>query len=173
MIRPMTQEDLLARRRMSRLAEDLKNAGVCPTCRHFETGGIYPDATDRTFYEDDIIACMLEAYPRAPGHVILLVKQHYEDITELPLPVALQVWPIVHAVIQALKSVLKAEKVYICSMCDGKRNHFHLQLIPRLAGDNIIGSKRFVQTRGVFDENCAHVINKLKNAMSQILISEK
>jgi len=164
-VRPMTHEDALARQRMSRSAEELKNAGVCPTCRHFETGGVYPHADARTFYEDETIVCMLEAFPRARGHAILLVKPHYEDVSELPLPVAMQLLPVVHAAIQALKSVLAAEKVYLCSMCDGKRNHFHLQLIPRLSGDNMMGSKRFVKPRGVLDGDYRNTVSQLQNAM--------
>ena len=34
-------------------------------------------------------------------------------------------------------------------MCDGKRNHLHFQLIPRLKNDEIIGSKLFVKERGI------------------------
>lgn len=161
----MTSQDAVTRKRMTEAAEELKNAGVCPTCRHFDTGNVYPDSAPRTFYEDDNVICMLEAYPRALGHAVVLVKSHYEDISELPPTIATTLWPIVRKAIHAIKTVLSAEKVYLCSMCDGKRNHFHLQLIPRFSDDDSTGSKRFVLPRGVLDGDYPKIVRELTEAM--------
>ena len=93
------------------------------------------------------MVCFLEQYPRNPGHTIILVKPHYEDISELPVKEGTEVFQAVLSVTRALKEAVGAEKVYVCTMCDGGRNHFHFQLIPRMPGDSIQGSRLFVKER--------------------------
>ena len=48
--------------------------------------------------------------------------------------------------IYILKDVYKCESVYLCTMCDGPMNHFHIQLIPRYDFEKR-GSKNFVKDR--------------------------
>lgn len=129
--------------------KEIQEKNICPTCYNMKYGGIYPDFSDRILYEDNKIVCFLEQYPRNPGHTIILVKNHYEDISEMPEDIGIDVIKISKIIINALKKTINAEKVYLCTMCDGKRNHLHFQLIPRLRGDTVIGSKLFVKQRGI------------------------
>jgi histidine triad (HIT) family protein len=85
-------------------------------------------------------------------------------LANMPVDVGLEAWPIVHGAVRAIKGVLNAEKVYLCSMCDGRRNHFHLQLIPRLAGDELQGSRVFVKERGILVNGSA-LAEALRGAM--------
>jgi histidine triad (HIT) family protein len=139
----------------------LQQVGVCPTCRNLEIGDVYPPNDDRVIYEDDLLSCFLESFPRNAGHTIILVKPHFEDISELPLNMTAKVYPVIHATIDALKKVIPAEKIYLCTMCDGKRNHLHFQLIPRSAGDKVTGSKLFIKQRGIVI-NYKEVVDDLK-----------
>lgn len=170
LVRPMTTDDRAARAAIVARAAALGEAGTCPTCRNLETGEVYPPAADRTFFEDDLAWCFLEAYPRNPGHTIVLVKPHYEDIAEAPPEVLQQLAPVLQAATAALKDALGAEKIYLCTMCDGKRNHLHLQLIPRLPGD-VTGSRLFVDERGVLAD-CADVVEPLRTAMRRLMATE-
>ena len=45
-----------------------------------------------------------------------------------------------------LKAVYKCERVYMCTMCDGPNNHYHIQLIPRYSFERR-GSRNFVKER--------------------------
>ena len=45
-----------------------------------------------------------------------------------------------------LKKVYGCESVYLCTMCDGLMNHFHIQLIPRYYYEKR-GSGNFVKER--------------------------
>jgi histidine triad (HIT) family protein len=137
---------------LARRVEELKAQGICPTCQDLQHGDIYPPGADRVFYEDDAVCCLLELWPRNPGHTIILLKPHFEDISQMPLAFGARVLPVLHATIGALKEVLGAEKVYLCTMCDGRRNHLHLQLIPRLPGDAITGSQLFVKDRAYLED---------------------
>ena len=77
------------------------------------------------------------------------------------------VMKIVKVLANALKEVLEAEKVYMCTMCDGGRNHLHFQLIPR-DKNSIIGSKVFVNPRGVCVENKEEIEN-LRGTIKRLL----
>ena len=51
-----------------------------------------------------------------------------------------------------LKEVYGSESVYLCTMCDGPMNHFHIQLIPRYDFEKR-GSKNFVKSRFEYKED--------------------
>ena len=55
-------------------------------------------------------------------------------------------------IMKSLKDVYNAESVYLCTMCDGPMNHFHIQLIPRYSFEKR-GSKNFVKTRFEYVED--------------------
>lgn len=146
--RNMEEADKLDRKEEGQRTKEKQRENICPTCYNQKYGGIYCDENPRMIYEDEKVKCFLEKYPRTEGHTIILVKEHYEDITELPDSECEHIMKIITKISKALKKVLNAEKVYICTMCDGGRNHLHFQAIPRLK-ENITGSKLFVNERGV------------------------
>ena len=51
-----------------------------------------------------------------------------------------------------IKEIYSAESVYLCTMCDGPMNHFHIQLIPRYSFEKR-GSKNFVKERKEYIED--------------------
>ena len=51
-----------------------------------------------------------------------------------------------------IKEVYKTESVYLCTMCDGPNNHFHVQLIPRYDYEER-GSDNFVKPRQAYVED--------------------
>ena len=63
----------------------------------------------------------------------------------------------------ALRAVYGAESVYLCTMCDGPMNHFHLQLIPRYAHEKR-GSHNFVEERQAYVADTEKV-NTLRNLL--------
>ncbi len=151
MMRAMTTEEREARAALSARIEVLKAEGQCPTCYDQKHGDLYQDDPDRIIYEDDEVTCLLEHYPRNPGHTIIVTKQHYEDISEMPLELGTHILRVTQAIVAALKQELGAEKVYLCTMCDGTRNHLHFQLIPR-DRNSPQGSKVFVKERGILSD---------------------
>ena len=63
-----------------------------------------------------------------------------------------------------IKQVYGSESVYLCTMCDGPMNHFHIQLIPRYSYEKR-GSKNFVKERKVYNHN-QDIVNKLRDLLS-------
>jgi len=141
---------------MKETVQSLQEKGICPSCYNFEHGGIYSDFTDRMLYEDDMLYCFFEEKPRSVGHTIILLKGHYHDMSEIPNKVCADVYLFAKKAMNVLKNVLDVERVYLCTMCDGKVNHFHVQLIPRHP-NTTIGSKNFVKERMEYAENKNHI----------------
>ena len=148
---------------MSETVQSLQEKGICPTCYNFEHGGIYNDFTDRMLYEDDMLYCFFEEKPRAVGHTIILLKDHYQDMSEISDEVCTVVYVFAKKVMNVLKDVLGVERVYLCTMCDGKVNHFHVQLIPRHP-NTPIGSKNFINERKSYIEN-REQINEVRSKL--------
>lgn len=167
-IQPLTPAAKHQRDQIAREARRLADDGHCPTCWDFEHGGVYPHAHDRRFYDTDLLTCLLDAYPRSLGHTIVLIKPHFEDLSRLPEHLHACVYQIIHITIQALKDVTGAPKIYLCTMCDGPRNHLHYQLIPRLTDDDVTGSRVFVRQRGLLTDH-APAIESLSRCMNQLL----
>lgn len=164
LVRPLSQEEQIEHQNLLAKIKMLLQEGICPTCQNLKTGNVYPPNDDRVFYEDELLSCFLETFPRNPGHTIILVKPHFEDISQLPLDLGAKVFMVIYSAINSLKKVIPAEKVYLCTMCDGKRNHLHFQLIPRLAGDKVTGSQLFVKERCML-VNFKEVVSNLRIQM--------
>ena len=131
----------------------LVDMGICPTCYdRTHDHCLYGDSTDRVLFENDIFECMLIPNPRAPGHAIISTKAHYKDMMELPDDLCREIYSFARRAMIALKDVYGAESVYLCTMCDGPMNHFHLQMIPRYSHERR-GSRNFVKERGSYEED--------------------
>lgn len=128
-------------------AAELVDMGICPTCYDRDHGfALYGDPADKTLYENELFSCVLIGAPRAPGHCAIISKDHYKDMMDLPDDLCAAVYLFAKKAMNAVKAVYGAESVYLCTMCDGPMNHFHVQLIPRY-GFEKRGSKNFVKPR--------------------------
>ncbi len=160
-LQPLTGKQLEQRADLMKQVVAMQEAGICPTC----DGSVYPSATDRIFHETEEVICLLEQYPRNLGHTIVMIKPHYNDISELPPHLFSRVYATLHLTITKLKDYLQAEKIYLCTMCEGKRNHLHFQLIPRSISDTVRGSRLFVKQRQVLVDY-QHDVKVLSDMMS-------
>ena len=132
---------------MELTAANLVDSGICPTCFNRENNNVlYGDCTDKVLFENELFECMLAGNPRAPGHTIIISKVHYKDMMAIPDGLCREVYVFAKKTMNLLKDVYGAESVYLCTMCDGPMNHFHIQLIPRYAYEKR-GSRNFVKER--------------------------
>ena len=135
----------------------LTDQGICPTCYNRAHGYcLTGDETDQTIYENARFKCILIKEPRAPGHAVIVSQAHYKDMMAIPDELCSEVYVFAKRAMNALKSVYGAESVYLCTMCDGPMNHFHVQLIPRYA-DEMRGSRNFVKPRQAYVEDVEKV----------------
>jgi diadenosine tetraphosphate (Ap4A) HIT family hydrolase len=127
--------------------KELQNNDICFGCYNFEHGDVFPDE-GLIIFEDNLIRCQFEKYPRATGQIIIVSKEHYEDISEMPLELGTYILKMTNRIIELQKELINAEKVYFCTICDGKRNHLHFQLLPRLKGE-VGGYGHFTKEEGI------------------------
>ena len=132
---------------------DIVDAGICPTCFDKENNHVlYGDNADKMLYEDDDFECFLVGNPRSNGHTAISTKKHFKDMMEIDDETCKKIFVLAKKGMNVLKKVYESESVYLCTMCDGPMNHFHVQLIPRYK-DEKRGSKNFVKPRFEYVED--------------------
>ena len=146
-------------------AAELTDSGICPTCFDRNNGNVlYGDNTDKIIYEDEDFECFLVGNPRANGHVAISTKTHFKDMMEADDETIRKISVLAKKTMNIIKDVYNAESVYLCTMCDGPMNHFHVQLIQRYDYEKR-GSKNFVKERFDYVEDKEKLI-KLRNRLN-------
>lgn len=144
----------------------LTDKGICPTCYDKENNHIlYGDNSNKMLYENELFECFLVGNPRAEGHTIISSKKHYKDMMEIPDDLCEEVFLFAKKMMNIIKEVYNSESVYLCTMCDGPMNHFHLQLIPRYSNE-LRGSKNFVKERKEYKEDLEK-IKEIRNLIQK------
>ena len=144
---------------------ELTDLGICPTCFNREHGGaIYGDNKDKMLYEDADIECFFVGVPRAEGHMCISTMEHYHDMSEAPDIINEKIVRFAKQFMIIIKEVYGCERVYMCTMCDGLNNHYHIQLIPRYSFEKR-GSTNFVKQRKpyVHDDEKLDLVRKAIN----------
>ena len=103
------------------------------------------DIPSFTIYEDELFKVILDRFPAALGHALIIPKEHYKDIFELPQEVAQMLYPLAKEMATKIKTAMDAEGMNIVQnngeVAGQSVYHFHLHLVPRKAGDGITLNK--------------------------------
>ena len=144
--------------------EDIVDSGICPTCFDKQNNNIlYGNNKNKMIFENDKFECFFVGNPRADGHVAISTKKHFKDMMEIDDETCKEIFLIAKKLMNLLKETYNAESVYLCTMCDGPMNHFHIQLIPRYSFEKR-GSKNFVKPRFEYRED-KEKLKKLREKM--------
>lgn len=94
-----------------------------------------------TLYEDEAFRVILDVGPAAKGHMLVLPREHYANICEMPEEM------VGKAFVLAKKMAMKMETALECDGINVLQNnheaagqtvfHFHIHLIPRRKKDKI------------------------------------
>ncbi len=129
---------------------ELVDLGICPTCfNRKHNGALYGDNTNTLIYEDEDIECFFVGNPRSDGHMAISTMEHYHDMSEAPDEINEKIIRFAKRFMIIIKEVFECERVYMCTMCDGPNNHYHIQLIPRYSYEKR-GSGNFVKPRKLY-----------------------
>lgn len=143
-------------------AKELTDNGICPTCFNREYDGcVFGDDSDKTIYSDENFEVFLVGNPREKGHTVISTKKHFKDMMEVDPSLIPDVFLLAQRVMNTIREVYGSESVYLCTMCDGPMNHFHVQLIPRYSYEKR-GSDNFNKPRKeyIHDEEKIKVLRK-------------
>ena len=99
------------------------------------------DIPSATIYEDDDFRVILDIEPASKGHALILPKEHYANLYELPDELAAK------ALVVAKKVISKMTDIVGCDGYNVLQNngetagqtvfHFHMHLIPRYEKDDV------------------------------------
>lgn len=93
----------------------------------------------RIVYEDETTMAFLDANPLTPGHTLVIPKEQYERVADLPADVAADVFRTIHRLVPAVADAVDADGTTI-GFNDGEVAgqavpHVHGHVIPRFSGD--------------------------------------
>ena len=111
-------------------------SAVCPFCSI-----VSGKATASIVYEDAAVIAFMDLNPANIGHTLVVPKEHWENISEIPEKVLAEVAAVVKMVSDAVKKTVSAEGISILQL-NGRAAgqsvmHFHVHVIPRFRGDPI------------------------------------
>jgi diadenosine tetraphosphate (Ap4A) HIT family hydrolase len=88
-------------------------------------------------YEDEIVMAFLDMDPINEGHVLLVPKEHYLDVDEMPDEVLSHLMIVSKKIVVAIKETYRPDG-YSMMQNGGVFNdmgHYHLHIFPRYKGD--------------------------------------
>ncbi|MCR4807220.1 MAG: HIT family protein [Lachnospiraceae bacterium] len=90
-------------------------------------------------YEDEDFTVILDAGPATRGHALILPKEHYDNIYQLPDDTAGKAFKLAKKLAGHMTDVLKCDGFNIVQNNGEAAGqtvfHFHMHLIPRYKGD--------------------------------------
>ena len=94
-----------------------------------------------SLYEDDVVKVIFDAGPASSGHVLILPKEHFDNVYALDDDTAAHVFQVAVKVAKALKEGLNLEGLNIVQnngeIAGQTVFHFHMHIIPRYKGDTV------------------------------------
>lgn len=158
--------------------EDLKNMSPeqiqalqkqqCIFC-HIVSGRV----ASKKVYEDEQVIAILDINPANPGHVLLLPKEHYSIMPQVPDEIIKQLGVVSKHLSHALLRALKVSGTYIFAangvVAGQKAAHFMMHIIPRKEGDGLglelpegtVKEQQLEQLRAVLEEEIYKTLGRV------------
>jgi len=92
-------------------------------------------------YDDGNVLAFMDLYPANVGHTLVVPREHWETIYDIPEEVLSKLFAVVKRISIAVKEAVGAEGISILQF-NGRASgqsvmHFHVHVIPRFKGDAI------------------------------------
>ncbi|MEM4242300.1 MAG: HIT domain-containing protein [Candidatus Woesearchaeota archaeon] len=92
-------------------------------------------------YEDDLVVAVLDINPANPGHVLIIPKEHYVIMPQIPEDVLAHIGMVAKGISHAQLRSLKAQgtNIFVANgVTAGQRaQHFMMHVIPRMENDGV------------------------------------
>ena len=111
----------------------------------------------KTLYEDDDFRVILDLNPATRGHGLILPKNHYANLYELPEETAGEVMKLAKKMAQIMTDKLKCDGFNLVQNNGEQAGqtvfHFHMHIIPRYKDDGqVLGWKEQSTTQEELEE---------------------
>lgn len=92
-------------------------------------------------FEDDISLAFLDARPVFPGHTLLVPREHYGTLIDLPAPLVGPLFQNAQLLAQAMETGLKADGTFVAINNHVSQSvpHMHIHVVPRHYKDGLKG----------------------------------
>ena len=119
----------------------------------------------KTLFEDDEFRVILDLGPAAKGHALILPKNHYANLYELPEETASKVMLLAKKMAMQMTDKLKCDGFNLVQnngeVAGQTVFHFHMHLIPRYKNDNqTIGWKPGEPSQEELEEIRAQIVGE-------------
>lgn len=93
----------------------------------------------RIVYEDETTVAFLDANPLAPGHTLVIPRDEYERLNDVPDDVAADLYDTVHRMVPAVEESVDADATTVAfnngEAAGQEVPHVHCHIVPRFEGD--------------------------------------
>lgn len=117
-------------------------------------------------YEDDVCVAFLDAHPINIGHTLVVPREPYKDIYELPEDVAGHLFIVAKKLAIALKQAVPTDGINITMNNEAPAGqvvfHAHIHVMPRVNGDGFL---HWHGTATYQDGERELVAEKIRNAL--------
>ena len=97
------------------------------------------ESPSKTIYEDERCRVILDISPASKGHALIIPKEHYANIYELPEEMAASAMVLAKKLAAHMTEILQCDGFNIIQNNGEPAGqtvfHFHMHLIPRYKGD--------------------------------------
>ncbi|MHB1782498.1 MAG: HIT family protein [Acidimicrobiales bacterium] len=120
------------------VAEDPGGEALCVFCRIFSSG--VPDEERFVVWEGRSSVVLLNAFPYASGHVLVMPRRHVAELWELEAEESSELWESTRRAVQALQAAYSPDGCNLGANLGraagaGIPRHVHLHALPRWVGD--------------------------------------
>jgi histidine triad (HIT) family protein len=102
---------------------------------------IHGEREGHTVFEDAVALAFLDRRPLFPGHCLLVPKQHYETLLDLPTPLLAPLFATATLLARAVEEGLGAEGSFVAinNRVSQSVPHLHIHVVPRRRKDGLRG----------------------------------
>jgi histidine triad (HIT) family protein len=92
-------------------------------------------------FADELVVAFLDSRPVFKGHVLVIPRDHYETLPDLPAELVGPLFTRVQRVSAALPAALRAQGTFVAlnNVVSQSVPHLHVHVVPRTRGDGLRG----------------------------------
>ena len=92
-------------------------------------------------FEDELTMAFLDHRPLFHGHCLLVPKQHYETLSDLPSPLIKPLFENAQLLARAVEAAMEAQGTFVAmnNRVSQSVPHLHIHVVPRRKGDGLKG----------------------------------
>jgi histidine triad (HIT) family protein len=111
-------------------------ATVCPFCQIVAGAG-----SAHVVFEDAISVAFLDNRPLFPGHCLLITKQHFATLYDIPSDIIGPLFLNARMLAHTVQRAMHADGTFVAmnNLVSQSVPHFHIHIVPRKRGDGLRG----------------------------------